>query len=128
MSTIYFAVLLTILRKRTYLSTTSSLRLITREETISTVMVGVPLCRPIYSLTVGKERNLQKRYNPNVLEGCRSTWEVLEERSTISSCDTIAQALRKAGELASNACGAEVLVLGSLHLVSGVLSILDSSE
>ncbi|KEQ68254.1 Mur ligase, partial [Aureobasidium namibiae CBS 147.97] len=62
------------------------------------------------------ERNLQKRYNPNVLEGCRSTWEVFEERSTISICDTIAQALRKAGELASNACGAEVLVLGSLHL------------
>jgi folylpolyglutamate synthase len=56
------------------------------------------------------------------------TWQVLEQRSTIFLCDTIEKALKKAGDLANNAGGAEALILGSLHLVSGILCLLGSAE
>jgi folylpolyglutamate synthase len=71
---------------------------------------------------------LQNRYDPKVLEECKLTWQVLEQRSTIFLCDTIEKALKKAGDLANNAGGAEALILGSLHLVSGILCLLGSAE
>lgn len=84
--------------------------------------------RPEFLLIGWKERNLQNRYDPKVLEACRSIWQALEERSTVFLCDTIEEALKKAEVLADQTRGAEALVLGSLHLVSGFLCLLSSSE
>jgi hypothetical protein len=72
-----------------------------------------------------QNRNLRNRFDSQVLEGYKLTWENLEEIAAVYICDTIEESLSKAEELASLAGGADTLVLGSLHLVSGVLCVLD---
>ncbi|THZ12518.1 hypothetical protein D6C89_10783 [Aureobasidium pullulans] len=75
-----------------------------------------------------QDKNLQDRYDPEVLERYQKTWKDLGEQGTVSNFDTIEEALKKAKELGRRDGGSEALVLGSLKLVEGILCMIERSE
>lgn len=75
-----------------------------------------------------QDKNLQNRFDPEVLKRYQKTWKDLGEQGTVSSFDTIEEALKKAKELGRRDGGSEALVLGSLKLVEGILCMIEQSE
>lgn len=70
------------------------------------------------------DRNLRNRFVPEVQQHYVETWKNLDPTATISSEQTIEEALDQARKLASLNTGIQALITGSLHLVSGALCLL----
>ncbi|KAK5290558.1 hypothetical protein LTR99_011079 [Exophiala xenobiotica] len=70
------------------------------------------------------DRNLKNRFSQEVQNRYAKTWKSLAPHVTISSERTIEEALGRAREI-GKVHGAQALITGSLHLVSGALCLLD---
>ncbi|KAH6670181.1 folylpolyglutamate synthase [Halenospora varia] len=72
------------------------------------------------------DRNLKKRFSPEVQEHYAETWGNLDPAATVLCERTIEGALERAREIGDQNTGIQALVTGSLHLVSGALYLLES--
>jgi hypothetical protein len=75
---------------------------------------------------------LKKRFTPEVWQNVSArytdAWKIIDPGATVSSEGTIEEALDKARDIGNGDCGMCTLVIGSLHLVSGVLCLLEPGE
>lgn len=81
-----------------------------------------------HELILSIDRNLQSRYSPEVQEGYARVWKNINFQATVSCERTIEEALYRAKEIGDQNNGMQTLVTGSLHLVSGVLCLLESGD
>ena len=65
---------------------------------------------------------------PEVQELYAETWRNLDPKATISSKQTIEEALDRAKEIGDQNKHIQALVTGSLHLVSGALCLLEPDD
>jgi folylpolyglutamate synthase len=71
------------------------------------------------------DRNLTKRFSAEVQQRYAEVWKNLNPQATISRPRTIEEALQRARKIGDQEDGMQTLVTGSLHLVSGVLCLLE---
>lgn len=74
------------------------------------------------------DRNLKNRFVPEIQKRYAETWKRLSTKATISSERTIEEALDRIRELDDPNHDVYILITGSLHLVSGVLYLLESDN
>lgn len=72
------------------------------------------------------DRNLKARSSVEKLEVYARAWKECDPRTTVSCEGTIEEALKRARITGRTSGLAHVLITGSLHLVSGALSILNT--
>lgn len=71
-----------------------------------------------------KDRNMRNRYRPEIHDLYAETWKSLDPKTEISRERTIEGALDRAKEI-STQDGIQALVTGSVHLISGALTLLE---
>ena len=81
-----------------------------------------------HELIPSADRNLQSRYSPDIQEGYARFWKNFDNKAMVSCERTIEEALHRAKEIGDQNDGMQTLVTGSLHLVSGVLCLLESGH
>jgi folylpolyglutamate synthase len=74
------------------------------------------------------DRNLKKSFSAEVQEHYAKTWGSLDPTAMVLRKRTIEGALDRAREIGDQNNGMQALVIGSLHLVSGALYLLESND
>ena len=69
--------------------------------------------------------DLARRFVPEIQERYVEAWKELDPKAQVSSQRTIEDALDPAREIGDQSNGTQVLIMGSLHLVSGALYLLE---
>jgi folylpolyglutamate synthase len=74
------------------------------------------------------DRNLKQRFSPSAHELYSKLWKEYDPLAEIACELTIEGAIIRAEAIGNLNNGIQVLVIGSLHLVSGVLCLFDSDK
>lgn len=77
-------------------------------------------------LTQPADRNLGNRFSPELQKSYADFWEEFDRTATVSCERTIEEALHQARKIGDENNGMQALLTGSLHLISGALSLLES--
>ncbi|EDN08134.1 hypothetical protein HCAG_04644 [Histoplasma mississippiense (nom. inval.)] len=73
------------------------------------------------------DRNLGNRFSPELQKSYADFWEEFDRTATVSCERTIEEALHQARKIGDENNGMQALLTGSLHLISGALSLLESA-
>ena len=74
------------------------------------------------------DRNLKTRFSPELQDRYVKVWNEIDATATVLQERTIEGALNRAREIGDQSNGMQVLITGSLHLVSGANHLLNSDH